>query len=249
MQNKVKVHSIESFGGADGPGIRYVIFLQGCNMRCKYCHNPDTWDINAGTEMTAEELLEKALKYKSYWKNEGGITVSGGEPLLHIDFLIEFFKLAKANGINTVIDTSGSVFSHDKSFLEKFNTLMNFTDLVMLDIKEINPVRHKIITGHDNKNILEMAKYLSEINKPVWIRHVLVPKYSDFDEDLKELSDFISTLKNVKKVEVLPYHSLGRFKWENLNISYELDNISPPTKERIENAEKLLNISYQKGLQ
>ncbi len=242
MQNTVKVHSVESFGAADGPGVRYVIFLQGCNMRCKYCHNPDTWNMNDGEEFTAEELLNKALRYKAYWKADGGITVSGGEPLLHIDFLIEFFSLAKKSGVNTTLDTSGSIFSRDKAFLQKFNMLMNYTDLVMLDIKEINPIRHKNITGHDNNNILDMAVYLSDINKPVWIRHVLVPEYSDFDEDLRELSDFISTLKNVKKIEVLPYHSLGKFKWENLGLQYELDNISPPDIARINNAEKILNI-------
>ncbi len=241
MPDKVKVHSIESFGAADGPGVRFVIFLQGCNMRCKYCHNPDTWNMNGGEEMTAEEIITKALRYKAYWKNDGGITVSGGEPLLHIDFLIELFKLAKKQNINTVIDTSGSVFSKNESFLEKFNTLMNYTDLLMLDIKEINPVRHKSLTGRENTNILDMAKYLSEINKPVWIRHVLVPEHSDFDEDLYELSDFIQTLSNVKKVEILPYHSLGKFKWDNLGLTYELDNIYPPTKERIENAKKILN--------
>lgn len=242
MCNKVKVHSVESFGAADGPGVRYIIFLQGCNMRCKYCHNPDTWNTDGGEEMTAEEIINKALRYKSYWKDDGGITVSGGEPLLHIDFLTELFTLAKENNINTVIDTSGSVFSREKAFLEKFDKLMKLTNLVMLDIKEINPERHKIITGRDNENILDMAKYLSEINKPMWIRHVLVPEYSDFDEDLQKLSKFIKTLSNVEKVEVLPYHTLGQFKWENLNIPYALKNISPPTKERIKNAEKILNI-------
>lgn len=242
MCNKVKVHSVESFGAADGPGVRYIVFLQGCNMRCKYCHNPDTWNTDSGEEMTAEEIINKALRYKSYWKDDGGITVSGGEPLLHIDFLIELFALAKENNINTVIDTSGSVFSREKTFLEKFDKLMTLTNLVMLDIKEIDPERHKIITGRNNENILDMAKYLSEINKPVWIRHVLVPEYSDFDEDLQQLSEFIKTLSNVQKVEILPYHTLGKFKWENLNIPYALENINPPVKERIENAQKILGI-------
>lgn len=242
MNKTVKVHSVESFGAADGPGVRYIVFLQGCNMRCKYCHNPDTWDMQGGTEMSAEDIITKALRYKAYWKNDGGITVSGGEPLLHIDFLIELLKFAKENNINTAIDTSGCVFSKEKSFLEKFDTLMKYTDLVLLDIKEINPERHKSITGHDNINILDMARYLSEINKPVWIRYVLVPEYSDFDEDLQKLSEFIGTLKNVQKVEVLPYHTLGAFKWETLGIPYELDDIRPPSKERIANAEKILGI-------
>lgn len=242
MYKTVKVHSVESFGAADGPGVRYVIFLQGCPMRCKYCHNPDTWNTEDGTEMSAEEIVAKALRYKAYWKNNGGITVSGGEPLMHIDFLTDLLKLAKENGINTAIDTSGVVFSHSEEFMEKFNLLMNYTDLILLDIKQMNPERHKIITGHDNKNILDMARYLSDINKPVWIRHVLVPGYSDFDEDLKELSKFIATLKNVEKVEVLPYHTLGAFKWETLGIPYELSDINPPTKERIANAKKILGI-------
>lgn len=243
MSETVKVHSVESFGAADGPGVRYVIFLQGCNMRCKYCHNPDTWNLNGGTEMTAEDLISKALRYKAYWKEYGGITVSGGEPLLHIDFLTEFFKLAKKHNINTVIDTSGNIFTHDEPFFSKFNELMKYTDLLLLDIKEIDSRRHKIITGRDNKNVLEMASYLSEINKPVWIRHVLVPEYSDFDEDLKELSGFIKSLNNVKKVEILPYHTLGIYKWESLGIPYELKNICPPAQERIKNAERILNIS------
>lgn len=240
MSETVKIHSVESFGAADGPGIRFIIFLQGCNMRCKYCHNPDTWDLNNGEETTAEQLILKASKYKAYWKDDGGITVSGGEPLLHIDFLIELFSLAKKNGINTVIDTSGSVFTKDEPFFSRFNALMSLTDLLLLDIKEINPERHKIITGRDNKNILEMAKYLSCINKPVWIRHVLVPQYSDFDEDLIALSKFIKSLDNVKKVQVLPYHTLGIYKWDLLKIPYQLKNISPPSKERIKNAESIL---------
>lgn len=239
MKNTVKVHSLESFGAADGPGVRYVIFLQGCNMRCKYCHNPDSWDISGGTEITAEELISKALRYKAYWKGEGGITVSGGEPLLQIDFLIEFFRLAKEHDINTVIDTSGSPFTHSEPFFSKFADLMKYTDLLLLDIKEINPQRHQKITGRDNKNILEMAEYLSEINKPVWIRHVIVPQYSDFDDDLKKLSEFIKSLKNVKRVEILPLHTLGIHKWKLLGIPYELKNIDPPSAERIKNAEEI----------
>lgn len=248
MFKKVKVHSIESFGAADGPGVRFVVFLQGCNMRCKYCHNPDTWNINTeiGEEMTAEQLIAKAIKYKPYWKELGGITVSGGEPLLHIDFLIDFFKLAKENKINTVIDTSGNIFTRTEPFFSKFNELMQYTDLLLLDIKEINPKRHKIITGQNNRNIIDMAKYLSEIEKPVWIRHVLVPEYSDFDEDLVQLSDFIQNLNNVKKVEVLPYHNLGIFKWDSLGIPYELNNINPPSQKRINNAETILKVDSYK---
>lgn len=237
---KGRIHSTESFGAADGPGVRFIIFLRGCRMRCRYCHNPDTWDTNGGEEATADELLKKALRYKTYWRNEGGITVSGGEPLLQIEFLTDLFKKAKALGINTVIDTAGNPFTREEPFFGQFNELMKYTDLILLDIKEMDPKRHKDITGFDNSNILDMARYLSDIDKPVWIRHVLVPGLSDFDEDLKALGDFLSTLNNVKKAEILPYHTLGKFKWENLGIPYTLKDTSPPTDERIKNAQKLI---------
>ncbi len=238
-----RIHSTESFGAADGPGVRFIIFTQGCRMRCRYCHNPDTWDIKGDdtcTDMTADELLKKALRYKSYWKNDGGITVSGGEPLLQIDFLLDLFKKAKAEGVGTCIDTAGNPFTREEPFFSKFRELMEYTDLLLLDIKEINPARHKDITGWDNANILDMARYLSEIGKPVWIRHVLVPELSDFDEDLDALSEFIKTLNNVQRVEVLPYHTLGKFKWENLGIKYTLEDTNPPSPERVDNAQKKL---------
>ena len=231
------IHSTESFGAADGPGLRYVIFVRGCRMRCRYCHNPDTWSAEGGEEYSADEVLKKALRYRNYWKKDGGITVSGGEPLLQIDFLTELFKKAKAEGVNTVIDTAGNPFTREEPFFSKFNELMKYTDLLMLDIKEINPERHKALTGFDNANILDMARYLSEIKKPVWIRHVLVPGHTDFDEDLDALGEFIDSLQNVERVEVLPYHTLGKFKWENLGIKYTLEDVSPPTEERIKNAE------------
>lgn len=237
---KGRIHSTESFGAADGPGVRFIIFLQGCRMRCRYCHNPDTWDMNGGEEATADELLKKALRYKSYWRAEGGITVSGGEPLLQMDFMLDLFKKAKSLGINTVIDTAGNPFTREEPFFGKFRELMNYTDLLLLDIKEIDPAKHRAITGFDNANILDMARYLSEIEKPVWIRHVLVPGLSDFDEDLTALGEFISNLKNVKKAEILPYHTLGKFKWENLGIPYTLEDVSPPTEDRIKNAERLI---------
>ena len=231
------IHSTESFGAADGPGLRYVIFVRGCRMRCRYCHNPDTWSAEGGEEYSADEVLKKALRYRNYWKKDGGITVSGGEPLLQIDFLTELLKKAKAEGVNTVIDTAGNPFTREEPFFSKFNELMKYTDLLMLDIKEINPERHKALTGFDNANILDMARYLSEIEKPVWIRHVLVPGHTDFDEDLDALGEFIGSLQNVERVEVLPYHTLGKFKWENLGIKYTLEDVSPPTEERIKNAE------------
>ena len=242
-----KIHSIESFGSVDGPGIRFVVFLKGCHMRCQFCHNPDTWNMDGAEEKTADELLTQALRYKTYWKKGGGITVSGGEPLLQIDFLIEFFKKAKEKGVHVTLDTSGNPFTREEPFFSKFNELMKVTDLVMLDIKNINEDEHKILTGWSNSNIIDMAKYLSDINKPVWIRHVLVPGGSDNDEQLIKLDEFIRTLNNVDRVEVLPYHTLGTFKWEELGIDYPLKDVNPPSKERIENANKLLHTSEYNG--
>ena len=235
------IHSIETFGAADGPGVRYIIFMQGCRMRCRYCHNPDTWDTNGGEKVSADEILRRAVRYKSYWKDTGGITVSGGEPLLQIDFVTELLKKAKEQGINTVIDTAGNPFTREEPFFGKFKELMKYTDLLLLDIKEINPERHKTLTGYDNSNILDMAQYLSEIGKPVWIRHVLVPDTTEFDEDLDKLGEFISTLSNVERTEVLPYHTLGKFKWDNLGIKYSLEGINPPSEERINNAKTRLH--------
>ena len=246
-KNTGRIHSIESFGSVDGPGVRFIVFLKGCHMRCQFCHNPDTWDMNSGEIKTADELLSQALRYKSYWKKGGGITVSGGEPLLQLDFLIEFFTKAKAKGVHTTLDTSGNPFTREEPFFSKFNELMKVTDLVLLDIKQINEAEHKILTGWSNKNILDMAEYLSEINKPVWIRHVLVPGGSDNDEQLIKLDEFIKTLKNVDRVQVLPYHSLGTFKWEELGIDYPLKDVLPPTKDRIDNANKLLHTSEYTG--
>ena len=240
------IHSTESFGAADGPGVRFIVFMQGCPMRCRYCHNPDTWKMDGGDEVTADEILKRALRFKPYWGKDGGITISGGEPLLQIDFVIELFKKAKELGINTCIDTAGNPFTKEEPFFSKFEELMKYTDLLLLDLKEINPTRHKDLTGFDNSNIIEMAKYLSEINKPVWIRHVLVPEHSDFDEDLDALGDFIDTLSNVDRVEILPYHTLGKFKWENLGIPYTLESISPPSAERIENAKQRIHAGIRK---
>ena len=240
---KGRIHTTESFGAADGPGVRFVIFMQGCNMRCKYCHNPDTWNINGGEEMTADEILQKAVRYRSYWGADGGITVSGGEPLLQIEFLTDLMKKAKNLGIHTTIDTSGSPFTRNEPFFSEFNELMKYTDLVILDIKEINPARHKAITGFDNANILDMAEYLSEIRKPTWIRNVIVPKYSDFNEDILLTGEFIKKLSSVERAEVLPYHTLGKFKWEELGIKYELEGINSPEPERIELANKCLQSS------
>lgn len=234
------IHSLESFGSVDGPGVRFVIFTSGCAMRCQFCHNPDTWNMQSGTQYTADELIAKALKYRSYWGSEGGITVSGGEPLLQIDFLLELFEKAKEKGIHTVIDTSGQPFTKQEPFFSKFQKLMEYTDLILLDLKQIDEEQHQILTGCTGKNILELAQYLSEIHKPVWIRHVLVPGGSDKDEYLDRLSTFIKTLKNVERVEVLPYHTLGEYKWKELGMEYPLAGVEPPTKEQVENAKRRL---------
>ncbi|SHJ82464.1 pyruvate formate-lyase-activating protein [Hespellia stercorisuis] len=237
------IHSLESFGSVDGPGVRYVIFTTGCAMRCQFCHNPDTWQMETGTEYTVDELLEKALRYKKYWGAKGGITVSGGEPLLQIDFLTELFQKAKAKGVHTTLDTSGNPFTREGVFFDKFQELMKYTDLVMLDIKQVDDEQHQILTGCTNQNILDMASYLSEIKKPVWIRHVLVPERSDKDEYLHRLRAFLDTLTNVERVEVLPYHTLGVFKWKELGLEYQLEGIDPPTDERVKNAREILGAS------
>lgn len=235
-----RIHSIESFGSADGPGVRYIIFLQGCRMRCKYCHNPDTWASQKYESQTSEEVLKKALRYKTYWGKNGGITVSGGEALLQIDFLIDLFQRAKEKGVHTTLDTSGNPFTREGEFFEKFQKLMEVTDLFMLDIKHIDPAGHKDLTGQPNENILDMARYLSENKKDMWIRHVLVPGYTDSEEQLKALQAFIKTLDTVKRVEVLPYHTLGVFKWKELDIPYGLEGVPTPNQEQIDLANKIL---------
>lgn len=237
------VHSLESFGSADGPGVRYIIFLSGCAMRCQFCHNPDTWDMKAGTQYRAAELIDKAWRYRSYWGKEGGITVSGGEPLLQIDFLLELFTLAKEKGIHTTLDTSGNPFTRQEPFYSQWRKLMKVTDLVMLDIKHIEEEGHRRLTGQSGENIKEMAREMSELGQPMWIRHVLVPERTDSDEYLEQLAEFIRTLKTVERVEVLPYHTLGVFKWENLGLEYPLEGIAPPSQERVENAKRILGAS------
>lgn len=237
-----KVHSLESFGLVDGPGVRFVIFLQGCHMRCKYCHNPETWNTEVGEEWTPQDLFNKVFRYKNYWGKDGGITVSGGEPLLQIDFLIEFFKLAKEKGVHTTVDTSGNPFTLEEPFISKFNELMEVTDLFMLDIKEIDDEKHKVLTKWTNSNILQMAQYLSDHGKDMWIRHVLVPDLTDDEEGLKELNTFIKSLKTVTRVEILPYHTLGKFKWEKLGIDYPLEGVRTPDAEEVKAAEDILEI-------
>ena len=240
-QIKGYVHSLESFGSVDGPGVRYVIFLSGCAMRCQFCHNPDTWKIKQGELYTADELLKKALRYKGYWGSKGGITVSGGEPLLQMDFLTEFFKKAKAEGVHTNLDTSGNPFTDQEPWHSGWLELMKYTDLVMLDIKQIEDDKHRELTGFSNKNILDLAQYLSDQGKHMWIRHVLVPGITTDEADLKKTAEFIRTLKTVDRVEVLPYHKLGIQEWERLGIPYKLEGIDPPTDEQQKIAREILD--------
>ena len=234
------IHSIETFGSVDGPGVRFLVFLSGCNLRCKYCHNPDTWSRPAAMEMSADEVLAKALRYREYWGAEGGITVSGGEPLLQLEFLTELFEKAKQKGVNTCIDTAAGPFTREEPWFGKFRKLMDLTDLLLLDLKHIDSAAHKALTGADNANVLDCAKYLSEIGKPVWIRHVLVPGINSDEPSLAKLSAFIRTLANVKRVEVLPYHTLGVPKWKSLGLPYTFENIMSPTAEQCALAERIL---------
>jgi pyruvate formate lyase activating enzyme len=234
------IHSTESFGSVDGPGIRFLIFLKGCRMRCRYCHNVDTWDPYSNDLRTADELLDQAERYRSYWGKEGGVTVSGGEPLLQIDFLLELFRKAKARGINTAIDTAGQPFTRKEPFFSKFQELMRYTDLLLMDIKHIDPVEHRKLTGQPNDNILDMFCFLSKIGRPVWIRYVLVPGITDDDGCLRKTRDFIATLKNVKKIEVLPYHSMGEYKWKELGIPYSLEGVKSPAAEQVNHAQRIL---------
>ena len=239
-ETMLRVHSVESFGSVDGPGIRFVIFLKGCAMRCQYCHNPDTWDRAGGNLRSVDDVLSQALRYRSYWGEKGGITVSGGEALLQIQPLTELFHKAKDLGINTCLDTSAQPFSRKDGRFSAFEALMKYTDLVLLDIKHIDNDAHKRLTGWENENILDCARYLSDIHQPVWIRHVLVPGINDDDESLHRLRSFIDTLSNVERVEVLPYHDLGVYKWEQLGIPYKLTDVKPPTEESVLHARKIL---------
>lgn len=237
------IHSFESFGTVDGPGIRFVVFMQGCPLRCKYCHNPDSWNFGAGKEYTAEEVFKAAMKYKNYWGEKGGVTVTGGEPLSQIDFLTELFTLLKKQNVHTCIDTSGNPFDKENAeLMGKFDKLMSVTDLVLLDIKEIDDEKHTNLTGKSNKNTLDFAKYLSEKGIKTWVRYVLVPGISDDRKDMEKLKEFIGTLSNVEKVEVLPYHTMGEAKYKKLGIPYPLSGVKPPDEESLKLAREILKI-------
>lgn len=246
------VHSTESFGSVDGPGVRFIVFVQGCKMRCKYCHNPDTWAMkyDKATTRTVEDVMQEALRFKGFWGEKGGITVSGGEALLQIDFVTALFKYAKSLGIHTTLDTAGQPYKTDEYITSKLDELLDYTDLVLLDLKEINPERHKRLTGHKLDNILEFAQYLSNREQAMWVRHVLVPGESDFDEDLVKLGEFVKTLKNVLKFEILPYHTMGEFKWREMGWKYPLEGVNPPSSARVKNAKELMNTeNYQDYLE
>ena len=238
------VHSTESFGTVDGPGVRFVIFLQGCPMRCKYCHNPDTWKMNGGSLRSAESLLKEYDRNAAFYA-KGGITVTGGEALMQIDFLLELFTLAKQRGIHTCLDTSGVTYHPGATaYNEKLDRLMAVTDLVMLDIKHIDPEAHRDLTGHDNGGILAFAKYLDEKNIPVWIRHVVVPGITDAPGPLDRLGRFLGTLNNVKALDVLPYHIMGKSKYQQLDIPYPLEGVEPATQKQAVEAKKIILKGY-----
>ncbi len=227
---KGRIHSLQSFGTVDGPGVRYVVFLQGCPMRCAYCHNPDTWAVNAGEEYDAEYIIEQYHRNEGFYK-DGGLTVTGGEPLLQIDFLLELFELCKRDGIHTCIDTSGITYKPgNEAYNAKLDKLMTMTDLVMLDIKHIDPQKHLELTKQPNDGILAFAEYLSEKGVAIWIRHVVVPGITDDEVYLKKLGYFIGGLKTLKALDVLPYHDMAKPKYENLGMDYVLKDVPPMDK-------------------
>lgn len=235
-----RIHSFESFGTVDGPGIRFVVFLQGCPLRCQYCHNPDTWGAG-GTEYSVEEVVNRVVRYRNYFGETGGVTVTGGEPLLQIDFVTELFTALKAKGINTCVDTSGITFRADnQAVVEKHKKLLEVADLFLLDIKHIDDEACKKLTGQSNQNTLAFAKFLSDNGKKMWIRQVLVPGITDDEGSLRQTRQFIDGLQTVEKVEVLPYHTLGLVKYEKLGIEYPLKGLEAPSKEVVLRAKEIL---------
>jgi pyruvate formate lyase activating enzyme len=242
---KGRVHSVESFGTVDGPGIRLVVFLQGCPMRCLYCHNPDTWDRDGGEVMSVSEIISEYEKNRAFYQ-KGGITVTGGEPLWQMDFVTALFKEARAHGIHTCIDTSGITFSESEGVIEKFDSLMEYTSLVMLDIKHIDSERHKALTGVGNEKVIAFARYLEGKKIPLWVRHVIVQGYTDNTDELTRLGEFIGTLSNLAALDVLPYHTLGVKKYEELGLEYPLKGISPLPRERALEAKRTILAAIKK---
>ena len=239
------IHSTESFGTVDGPGVRFVIFLQGCPMRSQYCHNPDTWELRTGNVRSAQSLIKDYQRNAAYYTS-GGITVTGGEALLQIDFLLELFTLAKEQGIHTCLDTSGITYREEESpYRQKLDALMELTDLVLLDIKHMDSAAHQALTGHDNSHVLAFARYLAKKNIPVWIRHVVVPGITDDPKQLTQLGQFIGTLPNVKALDVLPYHVMGVSKYRELGIPYPLEGVEPATREQAKEARRIILTAVQ----
>ncbi len=239
------IHSTESFGTVDGPGVRFVVFFQGCPMRCLYCHNPDTWSFSGGKEVTAREIMDEYESYREFLRS-GGITATGGEPLAQADFLAELFGLAKSMGVHTCLDTSGAVF--DPNSHEKIDRVLDLTDLVMLDIKHIDSSAHKRLTGHGNKNILAFAEHLYNRRIPLWVRHVVVPGITDDEDSLLRLGEYLSGLGNLKALDILPYHDMGRVKYEQLGIHYPLGDTLPLAKEDAIRAKNTVMNGIKRGL-
>ncbi len=235
LEPYARVHSIESLGTVDGPGIRFILFLQGCHLRCKYCHNRDTWDTNLGELKSLDEIFDKIMRCKNYITPRGGVTISGGEPLLQANFVYELFTRLKKEKIHTCIDTSGLL-----AITENIKKVLSVTDLVLLDIKHIDDEKCKELVGHSNKLELQFAKYLSDNGIHMWIRQVLIPGYTDNEQDLLKLKDFISSLNTVDKVEFLPYHNLGEFKWKELGLKYPLENVREANDSDIARANKII---------
>lgn len=231
MTIKGRVHSIETCGTVDGPGIRFIVFMQGCLMRCKYCHNRDTWDVDGGREMTVDELMKEMLSYRHFIEaSGGGITASGGEATLQAEFVTELFKAARAEGIHTCLDTNGFVRHHD----DKVEKLLDVSDLVMLDIKQMDDAKHIDLTKVSNRHGKEFALRLAERNQKTWVRYVVVEGFTDDIASAEELASFLEPMKNIERVELLPYHELGKHKWEAMGEKYELDGVLPPSKETME---------------
>ncbi len=229
---KGRIYSIESFGAVDGPGIRLVVFFHGCPMRCAYCHNPDTWATDQFTEMSVDEILQKFERNQCFYES-GGITATGGEPLLQLDFLTDLFTAFHKRGIHTCLDTSGICFDPVKANTDKYRKLASVTDLCMLDIKEIDTVKHKELTGHNNQNVLAFARFMDDLGVRLWVRHVLVPGITDDDNDLFELGKYLASLKNLETLDVLPYHTMGVPKYDRLGIEYPLKDVPAAEKELV----------------
>lgn len=235
---KGRIHSYETFGAVDGPGVRFMVFLKGCPFRCAYCHNPDTWAVPGGEQATAEEVLGRALRYREYWGAQGGITVSGGEPMLQAEFVAELFRLCRKEGVNTCIDTCAGNFRRDDKAIVK---LLDETDTVLLDIKHMDETRHEELTGAKLAPVLDCARYLCEKGKRTWIRHVLVPGWTDDEREWLALKDFIAPMDNIERVDVLPYHTMGVDKWRRLGLKYRLEGTEPPDEETVARARAILS--------